>query len=83
MLIPVLMAKTQYNLRNAREYFEEHLCADDYYDEGQCAAGHVKLRPAVRRAETVVRRWRDGGNAAGAQRRRRTADGSTADSSAC
>jgi len=31
----VLTAKTQYNLANAREYFEEHLCVGDYYDEGQ------------------------------------------------
>jgi hypothetical protein len=29
----VLTAKTQYNLKNARGYFEEHLCAGDYYDE--------------------------------------------------
>ena len=31
----MLTAKTQYNLQNAREYFEEHLCVGDYYDEGQ------------------------------------------------
>ena len=31
----MLTAKTQYNLTNAREYFEEHLCVGDYYDEGQ------------------------------------------------
>jgi hypothetical protein len=30
----MLTAKTQYNLTNAREYFEEHLCVGDYYDEG-------------------------------------------------
>jgi conjugative relaxase-like TrwC/TraI family protein len=35
----VLTAKTQYNLRNAREYFEEHLCVGDYYDEGQRVSG--------------------------------------------
>jgi conjugative relaxase-like TrwC/TraI family protein len=35
----VLTAKTQYNLTNAREYFEEHLCVGDYYDEGQRVAG--------------------------------------------
>src|ERR1017187_4697288 len=34
-LYPMLTAKTQYNLTNAREYFEEHLCVGDYYDEGQ------------------------------------------------
>jgi conjugative relaxase-like TrwC/TraI family protein len=35
----VLTAKTQYNLKNAREYFEEHLSVGDYYDEGQRVAG--------------------------------------------
>jgi len=35
----VVTAKTQYNLKNAREYFEEHLCAGDYYNEGQRVAG--------------------------------------------
>ena len=35
----MVTAKTQYNLKNAREYFEEHLCAGDYYDEGQRVAG--------------------------------------------
>ncbi len=35
----MLTAKTQYNLRNAREYFEEHLCVGDYYDEGQRVSG--------------------------------------------
>jgi conjugative relaxase-like TrwC/TraI family protein len=35
----VLTAKTQYNLQNAREYFEEHLCVGDYYDEGQRVSG--------------------------------------------
>ena len=30
----MLTAKTQYNLTNAREYFEEHLCVGDYYYEG-------------------------------------------------
>ena len=39
MLSAVLTAKTQYNLKNAREYFEEHLCVGDYYDEGQRLAG--------------------------------------------
>ena len=34
----MLTAKTQYNLTNAREYFEEHLCVGDYYDEGQRVA---------------------------------------------
>ena len=35
----MLTAKTQYNLTNAREYFEEHLCVGDYYDEGQRVSG--------------------------------------------
>jgi conjugative relaxase-like TrwC/TraI family protein len=35
----VVTAKTQYNLANAREYFEEHLCVGDYYDESQRVAG--------------------------------------------
>jgi conjugative relaxase-like TrwC/TraI family protein len=39
MLSAVLTAKTQYNLKNAREYFEAHLCVGDYYDEGQRVAG--------------------------------------------
>src|ERR1017187_5931992 len=38
-LFPMLTAKTQYNLTNAREYFEEHLCVGDYYDEGQRVFG--------------------------------------------
>lgn len=35
----MVTAKTQHNLKNAREYFEEHLCVGDYYDEGQRVAG--------------------------------------------
>jgi conjugative relaxase-like TrwC/TraI family protein len=35
----VVTAKTQHKLRNAKEYFEEHLCVGDYYDEGQRVAG--------------------------------------------
>jgi conjugative relaxase-like TrwC/TraI family protein len=35
----VVTAKTQYNLQNAKEYFEEHLCVGEYYDEGQRVAG--------------------------------------------
>ena len=35
----MVTAKTQYNLTNAREYFEEHLCVGDYYDEGQRVSG--------------------------------------------
>jgi len=35
----VVTAKTQYKLTNAKEYFEEHLCVGDYYDEGQRVTG--------------------------------------------
>src|SRR6478736_3685484 len=35
----VVTAKTQYNLKNAEEYFEEHLAVGDYYDEGQRVSG--------------------------------------------
>ena len=35
----MVTAKTQYNLANARDYFEEHLCVGDYYDEGQRVSG--------------------------------------------
>jgi conjugative relaxase-like TrwC/TraI family protein len=35
----VVTAKTQYNLKNAEEYFKEHLAVGDYYDEGQRIAG--------------------------------------------
>jgi len=35
----VVTAKTQYNLKNAKEYFEEHLGVGDYYNEGQRVSG--------------------------------------------
>ncbi len=35
----MVAAKTQYNLKNAKEYFEEHLCVGDYYTEGQRVTG--------------------------------------------
>jgi hypothetical protein len=35
----VVMAKTQYSLTNAKDYFTEHLCIGDYYEEGQRVAG--------------------------------------------
>ena len=35
----MVTAKTQYSLRNAQEYFEEHLAVGDYYDEGQRVSG--------------------------------------------
>src|SRR5271169_6151976 len=35
----MVTVKTQHNLKNAQEYFEEHLCVGDYYDEGQRVAG--------------------------------------------
>src|SRR5260221_10979097 len=44
----MVTAKTQYNLKNAREYFEEHLCVGDYYNEGQRVAGEWIGRGAER-----------------------------------
>lgn len=35
----MLRPKPQLNLRNAREYFREHLCVGDYYSEGYKIAG--------------------------------------------
>jgi conjugative relaxase-like TrwC/TraI family protein len=35
----MLSPKTQYNLKNAKEYFEEHLCIGDYYSEGEHISG--------------------------------------------
>ncbi|MCW5555086.1 MAG: relaxase domain-containing protein [Verrucomicrobiae bacterium] len=35
----MVTAKTQYNLKNAQEYFEEHLAIGDYYAEGQRVSG--------------------------------------------
>ncbi|MCI0539006.1 MAG: relaxase domain-containing protein [Verrucomicrobiales bacterium] len=35
----MVTAKTQYSLKNAKGYFEEHLCVGDYYDEGQRVSG--------------------------------------------
>ncbi len=35
----MLRPKPQLNLRNAREYFREHLCVGDYYSEGQEVRG--------------------------------------------
>jgi conjugative relaxase-like TrwC/TraI family protein len=35
----VVTAKTQYSLTNAKDYFTEHLCVGDYYEEGQRVAG--------------------------------------------
>lgn len=36
----MLSPKTQYNLANAKGYFEEHLAVGDYYDEGERVSGH-------------------------------------------
>jgi conjugative relaxase-like TrwC/TraI family protein len=44
----MVTAKTQYNLKNAQEYFEEHLCVGDYYDEGQRVSGEWVGRGADR-----------------------------------
>ncbi|MBL9175006.1 MAG: relaxase domain-containing protein, partial [Verrucomicrobiales bacterium] len=35
----MVIAKTQYSLRNAESYFEEHLCVGDYYDQGKRVTG--------------------------------------------
>ena len=35
----MVTAKTQYSLKNAQGYFEEHLTVGDYYDQGQRVAG--------------------------------------------
>ena len=35
----MVTTKTQYNLKNAQEYFENHLCVGEYYDEGQRVSG--------------------------------------------
>ncbi len=35
----MVTAETQYSLRNAQEYFEEHLAVGDYYEEGQRVSG--------------------------------------------
>jgi conjugative relaxase-like TrwC/TraI family protein len=35
----MLSPKTQYNLANAKSYFEEHLCAGDYYSEKERVRG--------------------------------------------
>ena len=35
----MVTAKTQYELKNAKDYFTEHLCVGDYYEEGQQVAG--------------------------------------------
>ena len=43
----MVTAKTQYNLKNAEQYSEEHLCVGDYYDESQRVAlanGLVRVR---------------------------------------
>ena len=35
----MVTAKAQFNLKNAKQYFEEHLAVGDYYEEGQKVAG--------------------------------------------
>ena len=39
MLFAMLAAKAQYCLRDAKRYFQEHLCVGDYYTEGQQVLG--------------------------------------------
>ena len=35
----MIQTKIQFNLKNAKQYFREHLGAGDYYSEGQKIAG--------------------------------------------
>ena len=35
----MLSPKTKYSLINAKQYFEEHLCAGDYYSESERVLG--------------------------------------------
>jgi hypothetical protein len=35
----MLSPNTQYNLKNAKKYFEEHLCVGDYYSECERISG--------------------------------------------
>jgi conjugative relaxase-like TrwC/TraI family protein len=35
----MIQTKIQFNLKNAKQYFREHLCAGDYYSEGHSTAG--------------------------------------------
>ena len=44
-----MAAKTQYNLKNAKEYFEEHLCVGDYYTEG-CRDENFAREPSMQDA---------------------------------
>jgi conjugative relaxase-like TrwC/TraI family protein len=44
----MVTAKTQYSLHHAQEYFEEHLCVGDYYDEEQRVTGEWAGLGAVR-----------------------------------
>jgi hypothetical protein len=53
----VVTVKTQYNLKKAKEYFEEHLCVGEYYDQGQ------QVAPVLR-----GRRWRNPGDNDGTTR---------------
>ncbi len=44
----MVTAKTQYSLTNAKDYFAEHLCVGDYYEEGQRVSGEWFGRGAER-----------------------------------
>jgi integrase len=35
----MIQTKIQFNLKNAKQYFREHLCAGDYYSQGHATAG--------------------------------------------
>jgi len=50
----MVTAKTQYNLKNAKEYFAQHLCVGDYYGEGQRVTGEWAGLGAARLGLTVM-----------------------------
>lgn len=58
----VISERTQFKLRSAKEYFDEHLAVNDYYAEGQTTAGEwigngvemLGLKASVTREEFVA-----------------------------
>jgi len=58
----MLSPKTQYSLKNAKEYFSEHLSTGDYYSEGHTTHGEwlgqgsrqLGLKAQVRQAEFLA-----------------------------
>lgn len=55
----MLSAKAQYSLRNAKEYFEEHLRVGDYYAEGQRVLGKWQGQGAEMLGLSGVTQWRE------------------------